>query len=115
MSKEDNRPAWPYEISEDDMYLLGCFITGIRHKRAMIDIDKSESWIELQAIGSEEWRKMPGTAMQYVNFDPIHWSSLFSLTYKGREALKRLEEIKKWEEKNKRERREYERLKKKFG
>jgi len=111
---DDNRPEWEFEIPMERFRMLCHCVTAIRHQWRMTGNDTSENWIEICLDRSGSWKRLPLHAMKFIQFNANHHNSLFSLTYQGEMARKRMGEIDAWEKKHAAERAAYERLKRKF-
>lgn len=114
MSEEETRPAWPYKLTEAQVRILSGFITKITHRWEMTSADTSRNWLEFQADKGKPFVAPHGWT-ELFEFAPNHHASLIQPNYQGREAQKRLDEIKKFEQRYARERADFERLKKKFS
>lgn len=112
----ETRPKWTHKISEEEArWFFNGFITKITHHWEMTSADTSKDWIVLHKEKSE--RRFPSSYLNtngYFEFKP-NWRELVVPTYQGEKARKDIEAIDAWEEKNKRARSEFERLKKKFA
>jgi len=116
MSESNERPAWTHEMSENDArWLARGGITRITHHSQMTGVDTSRDWIELH----RDNEKM-SVSSNFLNqngffaFNP-NWRELVTPTWRGEQAINDIRAIDKWEETNKTDRAEYERLKRKFG
>jgi hypothetical protein len=114
------RPTWNHKISIDDFrWLNAVSIVKITHEWEMISEDQARHWIELHANENTTFDKARAydsfaEVAPYFEFRADH-RSLLSLTFVGERARKDLRAIDEWERINKRDRMEYERLKRKFG
>lgn len=122
---DDVRPAWPYHISfELAQFILYNTIKSIDHKWSMVGVDDAKWWLELVARPhdssskeKEKRRKIEPYLLSDTNFNaelrfyPDH-ATLIDLRDDIRQ---RVEDIENWDKKNKKELKEYERLKRKFG
>lgn len=116
------RPKWDWKLPERTFReLTQRHIVGVSHGWKFTSEDTSESWIVLKlkdhdkSKGSEitiRSHELPALA-ELMEFRPDH-ASLFRLTYTGEQARKRIAEIDAFEKTSDRDRREYERLKRKF-
>lgn len=116
------RPKWNWQLSEADFRKLSARrIVGVKHGWKFTSADTSESWITVKLMDQD---KSPGAEVKIAShklpaffelfdFKPDH-AGLFQFSYRGEAARKKLEEIDAFEKTNDRDRRDYERLKKKF-
>ena len=113
---EDKRPTWDYKTPEDLFRWLQSGVTKIEYKWEMTGVDTSRDWLFLSKDDKTTHKVSTNFLKDHLlfNFDPSY-RGLFSLTYQGEQAAKRLIEIKKWEDNHKKELNEYNRLKAKFG
>ncbi|MBD3844230.1 hypothetical protein IED13_00870 [Bosea sp. SSUT16] len=110
---DDRRPEWPYKLTEAQVLLLAGHITQINHRWEMTGVDTSRNWIEFKSDKGKAFSAPDGWA-ELFEFAPNHHASLIRPNYRGEQAIKRLDEIKKFEAKHATERAEFERLKRKF-
>lgn len=114
----DNRPKWDHsEISEHNFRRIVDFghITSVTAKWEMTGADTSTEWLVATNRAGKQM-KMPHDWSHVLKFvGHSYVPGLFGLTYLGERCRKTLDEIDKWEAKNKRDRAEFERLKAKFA
>lgn len=117
---EEKRPDWPFKTPiETARWLREHFVTGLEHHWRMTGVDTDEHWLEAverSGAGTHDGCKKESRIRlvidgQEVKFAPDH-ARLIQL---GRALHDRIEEIDAFEKKNKRDRAEYERLRRKFG
>lgn len=116
------RPSWDFKLTEGEFRTLSYRrIVRVEHAWRFLTEDRSESWINLIMNDNGDDKgdtvqiashRMPAF-LDLFKFAPDH-AGLFQLTYNGEAARKRLAEIDKFEKTFDRDRREYERLKRKF-
>lgn len=113
---EDTRPEWTHDVSKELIaFVGGARVVKIVHRRELVGVDSSKDWIELYDGGGNKIKT--GTysfAHDYIKFKP-DYGQLMELTWLGKKAYEDLVAIDKWDAKNKRERKLYEQLKRKFG
>jgi hypothetical protein len=114
MSEDEKRPDWPYKLTEAEVRQLSGCITQISHRWEFTSADTSRNWLEFKADKGKSFVAPHGWA-ELFEFAPNHHASLIQPNYQGRQALKRLDEIKAFEQRNARDRADFERLRKKFG
>ena len=114
--QEDLKPTWPFEITEK---LARWFYTNsvvkITHHWKFTGVDTADYWIECHPDNKGNPKRVDTsffTYNRYLEFNPDHRCLIQFKKHTG--MLQRIEELDKWEKKHKRERRDYERLKKKF-
>jgi hypothetical protein len=117
------RPVWKYKLPEATFRKLTSRpITRVDHGWRFLTSDTSESWITL--ITADNGSSDKGDTIKIAShnlsaffelfqFKPDH-ARLFWLTYVGEGAQKQIAEIDKFERTYDRDRRDYERLKRKF-
>lgn len=110
---EDQRPEWPYKLSMKHLAMFDRSIKKIEHRWKFTSEDTAEDWVEFSGDKFKNVR-MPDGFKELFEYKPDYWC-LFGLTYQGEKAVKLSEEIEKFDKKHKRERAQYERLKRKFG
>ena len=113
-----DRPAWPYKEATERQFRayrdLGC-ITRIVAMRRSVGVDKVEEWLSVFNSKGRQMR-LPVGHNHFIVFTGKTWGSgLFDYTPLGEDMLKTIDKIDGWEAVNDIERREYERLKRKFG
>ena len=111
---DSEKPKWNHDIpiGQFETLINNC-ITKVTHHWRMTGTDTSEDWVELH-YGDKKSMRMPQGFDLYFKFEP-NYRELFRLTTFAQSAIRNLEEVRKWEKKNKRELAQYERLKAKFG
>lgn len=116
------RPSWDWKFSERDFRTLTKRrVVRIEHAWKFTGNDTSESWINLTTHDNGDSKgdivqvrsHMLSAFLELFRFAPDH-AGLMLLTRVGEQALGRLAEIDKFEQTHDRDRREYERLKRKF-
>jgi hypothetical protein len=117
------RPRWNFKLPEATFRkLISRPITHVDHGWRFLTQDTSESWITLKTAdnGSSDKGDTIKIASHSLSaffdlfqFKPDH-ARLFVLTHVGEQAQKQIAEIDKFERTCARDRREYERLKRKF-
>jgi len=117
------RPRWEWTISEAIFRTLtNRPITRVDHAWRFLTADTSENWINLKMADNGNSDKgdtvqiashQLAAFLELFKFAPDH-VRLFNLTYQGEQAVKRLAEVDKFDRTYDRDRRDYERLKKKF-
>jgi len=124
MTETETRPAWKHKTSEElARWIASHSIIKITHGWEMTSADTADNWIELHAKVSqdgkaEKWemRRVPSNFLTESNygaefsFRPDH-ARLVKVSQAVRDSI---DAIDKFEAKNKRERAEFERLKRKF-
>ena len=110
-------PEWPFEVDFDlAKWLLDYHIVKITHHWSMTGVDTSKDWIELHADGKS--KRQVNTSFfsnqREFGFEPDHASLIQLKSYIHPDMHERIEEIRKWNKRNARERSEYKRLRAKF-
>lgn len=118
MSETEDRPVWEFnEISEAEfrvIYTMGAVVT-VKAKWAFTSSDTSVEWLVAEDREGKE-TTLPSSWRRVLEFvGNASGSGLFKYTFLGERCLKSLAKIDAWEEQNKRDRREFEQLKKKFA
>jgi hypothetical protein len=123
MTDEDKRPAWSCQTPEElARWLAGHTITKITHHWEFTSEDTSKEWIELHAneasMGEKDKWVSRKVASNFLGTD-YHSEFKFSpdharLVQTSDKVRSNIEAIDKWEAKNKRDRAEFDRLKRKF-
>jgi hypothetical protein len=117
MTAPPARPPWRYSSMTEHEFRIICgmgMITSVASKWEMTGADTSREWLEVMNSNGQtytlpySWR----VALKFVG--NASTPGLFGLTYQGEEMRKTIVEIDAWERKHESERREYERLKRKF-
>ncbi len=115
---EDARPEWGFkEMSEADFRGVKEFglIVSVKAEWKFTGADTSEEWLTATR-GDGRSIRMPQNWRGVFEFVGLsHVPGLFGETYLGKRMREQLEKIDKWEKKNAADRREFERLKAKFG
>jgi hypothetical protein len=120
---ETQKPKWEWRLPEAKFRALTARpIVEIKHGWKFTSEDTAENWITLKTDDQDKSKgetikvesHMQSALMELFEFKPDH-AELLRLTYRGEAARRRLQEIDAFEKSDHRERREYERLKKKFG
>ena len=115
---DDKRPAWDFkEMGEADFRAINSFgmVVSVTGKWAFTSVDTTREWLEVKNSNGKTmtlpngWQKV----LEFVGYSSV--PGLFKLTYLGERMRAAMDTIEKWEDKNKRDRAEFERLKKKFG
>ena len=115
------RPEWKYGDQMTEMefrLMIRGPIIKINPRRTLVGVDQTEEWLELgQLVGTGiSWLKKPCHFFDKQNLFKFYPSGtrLVELTQEGWRANNNIREIDDWLETNEQERKEYERLKKKF-
>ena len=117
------RPSWDWALPESIFRTLTArYIVRVEHDWKFLTEDTSEAWINLTMSNNDcmkgEIVQIPSHMLlafrELFEFSPDH-AGLFRLTSRGQTAQKRLAEIKKFNATYDRDRRDYERLKRKFA
>lgn len=114
---QDKRPEWPFEeMTEHDFRAIHEFgqITSVKSQWQFTGVDTSDEWLEVgNAKGSLRLPKSWRSAYTFVGLSLV--PGLFELTHLGERMWEQLKKIDEWEVANAQDRREYERLRAKFG
>lgn len=117
---DDDRPDWPFTWSEKEArWWRSASVKSITHHWEFASADTSREWLRLEfAVGDDQGsRDLPIDFFNdhpFLVFKPDH-RSLIRFREGTRQVLSTLDDIDAWEEANKRDRAEYDRLKIKFG
>lgn len=109
----DERPKWPHKVPEETArWLLNNTVTTITHHWEFTGPDTSRDWLVLHGEKSKEaFATCFFDLYPYeVSFRPDH-AGLVQVAPNVRETIRKIDA---WEKAHARERREYERLKRKF-
>ena len=117
MSGDDQRPAWDFqEMSEADFRKILEFglIETVTAGYTMTSVDTADEWLKAKNSRGQSMIMPPRWAnvLDFVGKSSV--PGLFKYNYLGEQMQKRLQEIDAWEDRNRKERADYERLKRKF-
>lgn len=115
---DDARPAWTFkEMSEAEFRSIHSFgmVVSVKGRWEFTGADTSREWLEATNSNGKTitlpsgWKRV----LDFVGYSSV--PGLFKLNYLGDRMQAALEAIDKWEAKNKRDRAEFDRLRKKFA
>jgi len=118
MTEEEKRPEWKFEMPEDDArWFISHHVNKISTNYVMISADDSRNYVTFHS-GQSGMQRDSSYVYRFRNWFHIiaDGHRVIELCEPYYSQMKeKIEEIDKWERKNKRDRSEYERLKRKFG